>query len=130
MTEITGNLIAKDIRCSCRGYNLDKMLQPNILILLSKQDMHGYSIIQALESKNLFKGEKPDNTGVYRALRVLENRGVVSSEWDIDDPGPAKKIYRITDMGRECLYNWIDTLENYKKTIDMIIKEAKEVVGQ
>lgn len=31
-------------KCSCKGYNLDKLLQPNVLILLAKQELHGYLI--------------------------------------------------------------------------------------
>lgn len=122
-------LINEKIKCSCRGYNLDKLLQPNILILLAKHDLHGYLIIQELEKKSQFNDEKVDNTGVYRALKTLEDREMVSFEWALDETGPAKKIYKITDKGLECLGNWIQTLENYKKFVEQIIEDAKEISG-
>lgn len=122
-------LIKEDIKCSCRGYNLDKLLQPNILILLAKQDLHGYLIIQELEKKNLFNGERADNTGVYRALKTLEEKEKVKCEWVLEESGPAKKIYKITDQGLECLRTWIKTLEEYKSTIDTIINDAKEAIS-
>lgn len=120
------NLVNKD-KCSCKGYNLDKLLQPNILILLAKHKLHGYLIIQELESKGLFHGEKADNTGIYRTLKTMEDRLLVRSEWDLDGSGAAKKVYRITDEGLGCLRNWIGTLRDYKETIDGIIGEAEHV---
>lgn len=121
-------IINVKVKCSCKGYNLDKLLQPNILILLAKQNLHGYLIIQELENKNLFRGEKFDNTGIYRTLKTLEDRALVDSEWDIDGTGAAKKVYKITNAGRECLKNWIKTLEDYKQIIETIITDAKVVV--
>ena len=118
------SLISKKVKCSCKGYNLDKLLQPNILILLSGQDLHGYLIIQELENKNLFHGEKADSTGIYRTLKILEDKGLVKSEWDINGAGAAKKIYKISVAGKDCLANWIKTLEEYKKTIEIIIEDA------
>lgn len=125
MSDMTNIPIGKRGKCSCKGYNLDKLLQPNILILLAKQNLHGYSIIQELENKNLFNGERADNTGVYRTLNTLEEKGLVQSEWEMEKTGPAKKVYRITKDGLECLSYWIGTLETYSKTIHSIIDEAK-----
>jgi PadR family transcriptional regulator PadR len=121
------NLIDDNVKCSCRGNNLDKLVQPNILIILAKQDMHGYMIIQELEKMNTFDDEKVDNTGVYRALKTLEDRDMVKFEWVMDESGPAKKNYSITDKGLECLENWISTLETYQKKIDKIIEDAKDI---
>lgn len=121
-------LIRDRVKCSCKGSNLDKLLQPSILSLLEKQELHGYLIIKELEDKNLLYEEEADKTGIYRTLKVLENRGLVKSEWDVDGSGAAKKVYWITEEGKNCLINWIYTLENYKKTIDNIIEEAKNVL--
>ncbi len=129
MSVINKNTIdAKKNKCSCKGYNLDKLIQPNILILLSKQNLHGYSIIQELENKDLFNGEKADNTGVYRTLSTLEEKELIKYEWVLESSGPAKKVYHITDAGIECLSNWVGTLEVYRKTIDAIILDAKAIL--
>lgn len=128
MSNINKSLIDKKVKCSCKGYNLDKLLQPNVLILLARQNLHGYSIIQELENKDLFNGERADNTGIYRTLNTLEEKGLVRSEWELESTGPAKKVYRITDAGLECLENWVGTLEAYNRTIDAIIDEAKAIL--
>ena len=114
-------------KCSCKGYNLDKLLQPRILTLLSAGEMHGYMIVQKLEDKDLFPGGNADKVGIYRTLNVLEEKNMISSEWNVEGPGNARKIYRINDSGKECLINWIHTLEDYADTIRRFIADAKAV---
>lgn len=130
MSNSRPSLIEENIKCSCKGSNLDKLLQPNILMILAKQNLHGYMIIQALERRNLFNDEKADNAGVYRALKTLEDREMVRFEWVLDETGPAKKNYFITDKGFECLGHWIETLEGYKKMIEKMIQDAKDVLQE
>jgi len=125
MSNIRRTLVSDKVKCSCNGSNLDKLLQPKILILLAKHNLHGYLIIQKLENKNLFHGEKADSTGIYRTLKTLEEKSLVESEWDVGGAGTAKKIYKITIEGKKCLANWIHTLEDYKKSIEAIIIDGK-----
>lgn len=127
MSNKSDNHIGEERKCSCQGYNLDKLVQPNILILLARQDLHGYRLIQELEERGLLFGNKADKTGIYRTLKTLEGRGLLLSTWDVQGAGAAKKIYRITDAGRECLTNWVSTLEQYKAEIENIIEEAKQI---
>ena len=122
-------LTLKKVKCSCKGYNLDKLLQPNILALLTTKDMHGYVVIQELEKLDLFMGEKIDTTGIYRTLKNLEEKGLVQSKWDVEDAGAAKKIYQINDEGKECLANWIQSLEKYKVIIDTVIDNSRRALN-
>jgi DNA-binding PadR family transcriptional regulator len=112
------NLNDKNLKCSCKGVNLDKLLQPRILQILSEEKMHGYGIVQALEARPLFHEEKADTAGIYRALATLQDRGLVEFEWMMESSGPAKKQYAITGEGRHCLINWIQTLGEYKQALE------------
>ena len=118
------SLFTEENKCSCRGYNLDKLLQPILLGLLAEQELHGYRIIQEMLERKLYQGQNPDTTGIYRSLRSLEERGLVISAWDTSGSGTAKKIYRITEAGRECLDNWVATLQGYKTLIEAVINQA------
>lgn len=118
--EIT--LIDNKIKCSCKGYNLDRLLQPRILIILSNNKMHGYSIIQKLEEKDFGNG-KADNTGIYRTLNTMESKGLIKFQWDLESS--AKKVYEITDVGLECLNEWEKTLGLYKDFISNILIQLK-----
>jgi len=115
-------------KCSCKGSNLDRFLQPKILVLLAHENMHGYSIIQRLENEKPFMCEKFDSTGVYRTLQSMEARGLVVSNWDIEGTGAAKKTYKITPGGLDCLSNWLVTLREYQKTITGLIDEIEKTI--
>ena len=117
------SLIDEKVRCSCNGYNLDKLIQPRILVLLSKhhKQLHGYRIIELLNDKSFFN-EPIDSTGIYRTLNLMETKKLLSSEWEINAAGPAKKVYQITEDGESCLINWIGTLEKYQESITQILE--------
>ena len=111
-------------KCSCRGDNLDKLIQPMILTILSQEDLYGYRLVQKIAEKPMFNGQKPDGTGIYRSLKLLEKRGLVASEWSLSDSGPAKRFYKITEAGSECLLQWIASLEAYRQAIGALLDEA------
>jgi len=115
-------------RCSCAGINLDKLVQPAILTLLAEQDLHGYGLIQRIMTFPLFRGEKPDPTGVYRFLKAMERRSLVAAQWDIMESGPPKKTYKITAEGKACLAQWISTLADYREAIDALVVHAAKIL--
>ena len=120
------NLFDADTKCSCKGFNLDKLLQPRILHILNDGKMHGYGIVQALEASPLFREEKADTAGIYRALSTLQERGLVEFEWILETSGPAKKEYIITEDGKHCLENWIQTLYDYRSGLEGFLARANE----
>lgn len=122
MSDSRHRQVSVNVKCSCKGYNLDKLLQPMILTLLTGRNLHGYAIIQELQKKNF--GEKFDNAGFYRTLKSLTIKGLVDYEWIVEANSPAKKVYKITGSGIECLANWIQTLGGYKNAIEAIISDA------
>ncbi|MDO7786297.1 helix-turn-helix transcriptional regulator [Desulforamulus aquiferis] len=117
-------------KCPCSGNNLDRLVQPLILINLAKEALYGYKLVQRIAESPMFKGHKPDGTGVYRSLKAMEQRGLVVSNWSLDDTGPAKRIYHITNTGVDCLSHWISTLEEYQQSIEMLVEEAHRVYSK
>ena len=116
-----------DMTCSCRGGNLDKFLQPHILVILSKRPMYGLEIISELEKKNMFIGHSPDPTGVYRYLKKMEADGQLSSEMKAESPGKRlNKVYSITDEGRRCLASWAVVLGQYSVDIIGLVTEIED----
>ncbi len=117
-------------QCPCSGMNLDKLVQPTTLLFLAEQDMHGYALAQEMTASPMFKGDKPDPTGVYRFLKNMEDRSLVTSEWDLAESGPAKKIYKITAAGMACLERWIASLHDYHASIEALLESADAVLSQ
>ena len=116
-------------QCACAGINLDKLVQPTILLFLAEEDLHGYGLIQKLMESPMFKGEKPDPTGIYRFLKSMEERRLVVSSWDIAETGPPKKVYRITGEGEACLQRWISTLREYLASIETLVAAADGILA-
>ena len=70
-----------------------------ILLAVLHTDLHGYAILQAVESR--LAGRLPLRTGtVYRALARLMDEGLIERTGGIDDEDPRRRYYRITPRGR------------------------------
>ncbi|WP_196250825.1 PadR family transcriptional regulator [Cellulomonas sp. JZ18] len=70
------------------------------LALLARAPSHGYALIADLRAAGVVGA----NGGtVYPLLRSLEKDGLVESAWDVSGPGPARKVFRLTDLGAERL---------------------------
>jgi len=116
--------------CPCAGRNLDKLVQPAILTVLAREDVHGYVLVQLLAEMPMFLGQKPDPTGVYRFLRQMEERELVTSTWDTSESGPAKRLYQLTATGRSCLVRWVETLATYHSSLGELLTVTRTVIGE
>lgn len=115
--------------CPCSGGTLDKLIQPAILAVLSRESSHGYRIAERISEIPHFMGEKPDVSGIYRFLKTMESKGLVVSSWDTPGRGHAKRRYTITAAGEACLTQWVGTLEEYLATITALLKTTRAAVS-
>ena len=86
-----------------------------LLVMLKDLNLHGYEIMKELK-ENFAVVSDPGT--VYRALRQLERDGYISSWWDPKEQGPARRIYTLTDGGRDALGLWSSALEQYRTNLD------------
>lgn len=114
--------------CPCTGGTLDRLVQPAILLALAEEPLHGYRLAERIGEMPMFRGTKPDASGIYRFLRSMESKGLVVATWDLSDSGPAKKSYQITPSGKECLRQWIETLQGYRDGITALLEAARKAV--
>jgi len=98
-------------------------LTPYMLLMLRDWSLHGYQIWQQLMGMNLPGLDEHDRPAVYRILRQLEVEGKVASYWDTaDKSGPARRVYSLTETGRDFLGMWADGLDQYRRTLDFFFK--------
>ena len=73
-----------------------------ILKALSLGPLHGYGIIQRIGQMS---GEMltVEQGSLYPALYRIEQKGWVSSKWDVHDTGRRAKFYALTRIGRRQL---------------------------
>jgi len=104
---------------------IHRFLEPCLLLLLHCNEAHGYELLEGLSPFG-FDQNPVDSSTVYRFLRDLEERGFVTSRWDTDGAGPARRLYQLTEEGDRYLAWWMDdlretdrVLHNFMKTYDM-----------
>ena len=73
-----------------------------ILRALSLAPLHGYGIIQRIHrmSDEMLSVEQG---ALYPALYRIEQKGWVTSEWDVNETGRQAKFYTLTRAGRKQL---------------------------
>ena len=103
---------------------VERFGEPALLLLLREAPAHGYELIERLPE--LLPDERVDMGNLYRVLRALEEQGVVSSEWDADAPGPAKRIYELTDEGRALLDSWAASLRGAQEHIGAFLARYED----
>jgi PadR family transcriptional regulator PadR len=78
-----------------------------LLLLVKETPSHGYDLLERLRALGL---RRTDPGGLYRALRAMEQEGLMRSAWETSELGPARRIYELTAEGEDWLHAWAATL--------------------
>lgn len=84
---------------------IHRFVESCLLLLLHCGEAHGYELLDGLKPFG-FDQNPVDPSTVYRILRVLEERQLVTSRWDTGSSGPARRLYTITEEGDRYLADW------------------------
>jgi PadR family transcriptional regulator, regulatory protein PadR len=105
---------------------VERFVEAAVLLLLRDRPAHGYELLERLGE--LLQPDGADMGNLYRLLRALEEDGLVKSHWDATVPGPAKRVYELTDAGRELLDEWAAGLDRAAKRISVFLKRYRKEV--
>lgn len=125
-------MINRTVPADCgKPHQGQKLAEVAILILLLQGVAHGYAMLEALDQFD-FGPDKMNASTLYRTLRRFEQEGYATSEWEAGGPGPKRRVYRITDPGKDYLAQWIDALKVRRGRINLMIEtyERNESVSQ
>lgn len=89
-----------------RGRPHWRFTAPAVLVLLTDGPAHGYELLNRLRPMFPRNTGPPDASGLYRLLHRLEAEGSLRSSWASSGPGPARRVYELTDSGRAVLDGW------------------------
>ncbi len=120
-----GRRCGRDCRCNrhVRGF-----IQPRLLLLLAKKAAYGYELMDALRSAQ--DDENSADPGMlYRTLRQFEQEGLVTSAWDTQGRGPARRVYQLTKTGSEYLARWAADIRTTRAQLDLFLAEYESVVA-
>lgn len=92
------------------------VLEICVLALISKKDMYGYEIVQ-----NISKVIEVNEGTIYPLLRRLTKEAYFETYILESSEGPARKYYKITELGKENLINLINEWKNFTNAVDYLI---------
>ena len=93
-------------------------------MLLHHGPTHGYTLIDRLGEFGL-EGLHP--SAVYRGLRDMDEKGWVSSSWDVDrTQGPPRRVYRITASGHNVLGAYMQDLRQTHTQIGHLMESYSQ----
>ena len=98
-----------------------------LLVLLRRSHLHGYEIMKELRDEF---GIACDHGALYRTLHQLEAGGLIRSNWAAADPGPARRVYELTDAGSTALLAWSDALGEYRASLEKFFHLYHGLTGQ
>lgn len=94
-----------------------------ILKTLEVGPRHGYGISRWVRDATR-EDLSIDEGALYPALRRLEKRGYVESEWGVSDTGRDAKFYRLTPSGRRELSSAVVNWERYVSAMSRVLGAA------
>ena len=107
----------------------ERYIQPSILLGLLLKISYGYELIQNIQMFGFVEGLAPPGM-IYRHLRQLEEDGLVCSNWETEGAGPAKRVYEITDEGKEVLAIWIANMKKQAENLNAFINYYEKLVHE
>jgi len=97
-----------------------------ILLFLAKSDLYGAALLNVLNTK--LPQYNTDSAVIYRSLQELEETGAVTSYWETDTSGPAKKWYKITKIGWSQLGEFNQDIEMRVKNLEYFLTAYHELI--
>lgn len=104
----------------------ERFIQPSILMSLKRKPSCGYEIIQNIQEFGFVEGPAPPGM-IYRHMRDLEAAGLVSSEWETQGAGPAKRVYQLTPEGEEALALWVEHMQQQAQKLMAFFRAYRRV---
>ena len=89
------------------------------LAVLAESPKHGYALATAL--RDLLGAAAPEGT-LYPLLNGFERDGLTSAEWAIQETGPARKTYALTDKGRNVLKEGVERWAVFNTSLQGLIE--------
>lgn len=96
-----------------------------LLLQLAATPAHGYELLERMTDS--VDESAVDPGFLYRTLRGFEEEGLVRSSWDTAGTGPARRVYEITDLGREYLHVWAVHLRRVRDRLDRFLTDCQSL---
>jgi PadR family transcriptional regulator PadR len=109
--------------------NLYRFAEPILLLAIARLGgAHGYQLAQEAQRMAVTHAGL-DGGIIYRTLRRLEAAGRVRSSWDTSGSGPARRVYVLTDSGKQHLEEWAEVLKTVTKSLQTLTRNCEHAAA-
>ena len=113
-----------DYPCTCAMGHLYRFIEPVLLLIIrEKGRSYGYDLTTSV-AQYAFTDAEIEKAVLYRTLRRLEKNGYVTSDWDVEEPGPARRVYTLTKDGRAHLREWGQVLSKVAGSMTRFVQHV------
>ncbi len=99
-----------------------------ILKTLTWGPAHGYAISRWIRQTSA-DDLRIEEGALYPALRRLEERGWIESEWQVSDAGREARMYQLTTLGRDAVRAEVAAWERYVAAFARVLTAKPKVEG-
>jgi PadR family transcriptional regulator, regulatory protein PadR len=105
----------------------ERYMKPSLLLALREgRAKYGYDLLTAIQEYGFVQGKAPPGM-VYRHLRQLEEEGLVTSSWQTEDAGPARRIYEISADGLDALTGWTEFMAQQAQSLLRFVERYRDL---
>lgn len=97
---------------------LKGVLDMCVLASIAKEPDYGYALVQKLNADGL---AVPNEGSIYLVLKRLESKGRIAGHLTPSESGPARKVYDITETGRDVLAAWTADWMAVRNGVDAVL---------
>ena len=96
-----------------------------VLLVLNKEPTHGYQIKKLIEERT-FGFWKPTDSTIYTILKGMHDKGLIMQN-EPADSDESKKVYELTEKGKEMLDLLIQREREMRESLNAIIFSTTEI---
>ncbi|MBT7912342.1 helix-turn-helix transcriptional regulator [Candidatus Bathyarchaeota archaeon] len=89
-----------------------------LLMLLNEEPKHGYQLAEELQTRGYVREGRFKTGSLYTILNRMENKEILTSKHEESEAGRPRRVYSITEDGREHLKNGLQYMLRRKKFLD------------
>jgi PadR family transcriptional regulator PadR len=98
-----------------------------LLLLVAERAGHGYDLVARLSELGIASVDPP---AVYRALRAMDEDGLLEASLDDSGPGPVRKLYRLSQSGAATLQAWAATVNDSASSLNSFVDRHRQLLAQ
>jgi DNA-binding PadR family transcriptional regulator len=100
-----------------------------LLRVIHERPMHGYQLIESMESRGYVQSGRFDTGSIYTILNRMAKRGLLSSVKSAEETGRIRRIYSLTEVGEEALKRGLEGVIQRKTITDELTKYYHQKFG-